>query len=132
MICFPPPLLGCFILISPFVTPSLSSSTLCAILILEVCAWSQTYTLHAPWQTDTFIAIDHLILALIEEPSIAALMKEAGTTVAAVKSAVVSVRGGKKVDSKGAEENYEALSKCTLRSLRPLHLLLSLSRLVCT
>lgn len=61
---------------------------------------------------DSFVSIDHVILALIEEPTFVNLIKESGTTVDKVKLAISQVRGGKKVDSKQAEGNFEALSKC--------------------
>lgn len=60
---------------------------------------------------DTFIGTVHLIVPLLSDPHIGPLVKEAGTTEDAVKQAVASVRAGKKVDSKQAEEGFEALSK---------------------
>lgn len=62
-------------------------------------------------KNDSFIAQDHLILACSQDPSIVAILKDAGTTPDAVKRAAAAVRGGKKVDSKGAEEGFEALKK---------------------
>ncbi|GAA5901605.1 hypothetical protein JCM8208_001553 [Rhodotorula glutinis] len=62
-------------------------------------------------KNDSFIAQDHLILACSQDPSIATILKDAGTTPDAVKRAAAAVRGGKKVDSKGAEEGFEALKK---------------------
>jgi hypothetical protein len=54
---------------------------------------------------------DHIILACIQDPGIASLLKEAGVTPEAVKNAANAVRGGKQVNSKSAEEGFEALSK---------------------
>ncbi|BGP52503.1 hypothetical protein JCM8202_000150 [Rhodotorula sphaerocarpa] len=62
-------------------------------------------------KNDSFVAQDHLILACIQDPSIASIVKEAGTTPEAIKAAAEQVRGGKHVDSRGAEEGFEALKK---------------------
>lgn len=62
-------------------------------------------------KNDTFIAQDHLILALIEDATFANILKEASMTPDAIKLAAQQVRGGKQVNSKGAEEGFEALSK---------------------
>ncbi|GAA5856264.1 hypothetical protein JCM8547_000843 [Rhodosporidiobolus lusitaniae] len=62
-------------------------------------------------QHDSFVAQDHLIIACTQDAGIANILKEAGTTPEAVKNAAIAVRGGKKVDSKSAEEGFEALSK---------------------
>lgn len=60
---------------------------------------------------DTFIATVHLIVPLVSDSQIAPILKEAGGSESAVKQAVASVRAGKKVDSRGAEDSFEALSK---------------------
>lgn len=62
-------------------------------------------------QNDSFIAQDHLILACIQDASIAPILKEAGVTPDALKNAAQQVRGGKRVDSRTAEEGFEALKK---------------------
>ncbi|GAA5972642.1 hypothetical protein JCM11641_002951 [Rhodosporidiobolus odoratus] len=62
-------------------------------------------------KNDSFIAQDHLIIACAQDPGVAAILKEAGVTADAVKNAANTLRGGKKVDSKSAEEGFEALSK---------------------
>jgi ATP-dependent Clp protease ATP-binding subunit ClpA len=62
-------------------------------------------------KNDTYVAQDHLILALIKDTSIAAILKEAGVTAEAIVRTADQVRGGKQVNSRGAESNYEALSK---------------------
>jgi ATP-dependent Clp protease ATP-binding subunit ClpB len=66
-------------------------------------------------QNDSFIAQDHLILALIQDGQIAAILKEAGISVEAIKRSASQVRGGKQVNSKGAEDGFEALSKVSTR-----------------
>lgn len=50
-------------------------------------------------------------MALCEDSSIAPMLKEAGTNLDAIKRAAQQVRGGKQVNSRGAEEGFEALSK---------------------
>lgn len=60
------------------------------------------------------MAQDHLILALSQDPSIAPILKEAGATYEAIKRAAEQVRGGKQVNSRGAEEGFEALSKVSI------------------
>ncbi|QRV76707.1 heat shock protein HSP104 family protein [Ceratobasidium sp. AG-Ba] len=60
---------------------------------------------------DSYIAQDHLILALIKDPSIATILKEQSLTPAAIKTAVQNVRGNRRVDSKNAEEGFDALTK---------------------
>lgn len=62
-------------------------------------------------KNDSFVAQDHLILACVQDPSILNILKEAGTTPEAIKTAAQQVRGGKQVNSRGAEEGFEALKK---------------------
>lgn len=68
-------------------------------------------------QKDTYIAVDHLITALAEDPSIANALKEANIPkTKLVSDAVQSIRGTKRVDSKTAdtEEENENLAKFTI------------------
>lgn len=60
---------------------------------------------------DSYIAQDHLILALIKDPSISTVLKELGLTEDALKTAVEQVRGNRRIDSKSAEAGFDALSK---------------------
>lgn len=60
---------------------------------------------------DSYIAQDHLLLALIQDPSIQAVLKEAGLTEAAVKTAINQTRGNRRVDTKTAEQGFDALNK---------------------
>ncbi|GAA6011075.1 hypothetical protein JCM11491_005928 [Sporobolomyces phaffii] len=62
-------------------------------------------------KNDSFVAQDHLILALVQDNSIATIIKEAGMTADQVKAAAQQLRGGKQVTSRGAEEGFDALSK---------------------
>ncbi|KAI1496731.1 heat shock protein [Biscogniauxia marginata] len=68
-------------------------------------------------QKDTYIAVDHLITALSEDPSIANAMKEANIPKPKlVQEAVQNIRGTKRVDSRTAdtEEEHENLAKFTI------------------
>lgn len=60
---------------------------------------------------DSYIAQDHLLLALIKEPSILSALKEASLTEAALKTAIQQLRGDRRVDSKNAEQGFDALQK---------------------
>ncbi|KAG8678625.1 hypothetical protein FRC09_019685, partial [Ceratobasidium sp. 395] len=60
---------------------------------------------------DSYIAQDHIILALIKDSTIATVLKEAALTPAAIKTAVQQTRGNRRVDSKNAEEGFDALNK---------------------
>ncbi|KAI1378308.1 heat shock protein [Hypoxylon crocopeplum] len=68
-------------------------------------------------QKDTYIAVDHLITALAEDPTIANALKESNIPKPKlVQEAVQTIRGTKRVDSKTAdtEEEHENLSKFTI------------------
>lgn len=68
-------------------------------------------------QKDTYVAVDHLITALSEDPAIANALKEANIPKPKlVQDAVQTIRGTKRVDSKTAdtEEESENLAKFTL------------------
>ena len=60
---------------------------------------------------DSYIAQDHLLLALIKDPSIQPVIKEAGLTEATLKTAIDQIRGNRRVDTKNAEQGFDALSK---------------------
>ncbi|KAI9277378.1 P-loop containing nucleoside triphosphate hydrolase protein [Sporodiniella umbellata] len=66
---------------------------------------------HMKDQKDSFISIDHIILALADDDTLFQPMKQAGITKKSLESAVSQVRGNRRVDSKNAEEVYESLSK---------------------
>ncbi|KAI0440488.1 P-loop containing nucleoside triphosphate hydrolase protein [Xylaria telfairii] len=68
-------------------------------------------------QKDTYIAVDHLISALSEDPTIANTLKEANVPKPKlIQDAVVAIRGTKRVDSRTAdtEEDHENLAKFTI------------------
>ncbi|GJJ70623.1 ATP-dependent Clp protease ATP-binding subunit ClpB [Entomortierella parvispora] len=62
-------------------------------------------------QKDSFISIDHIILALTDEPSVWKVFTENGISKTALENAVSQMRGNRRVESKNAEAGYEALSK---------------------
>ncbi|KAI8995647.1 P-loop containing nucleoside triphosphate hydrolase protein [Trametes punicea] len=60
---------------------------------------------------DSYIAQDHILAALIKDPSIQPVLKEAGLTEDVVKTAIDQIRGNRRVDSKNAEQGFDALNK---------------------
>lgn len=60
---------------------------------------------------DTHLAVDHLILGIIEDSQISDLLKEAGVAVAKVKAEVEKLRGkdNKKVESATGDTTFQAL-----------------------
>lgn len=60
---------------------------------------------------DSYIAQDHILLALIQDPSIATLLKENDLTEASLKTAIQQIRGNRRVESKTAEQGFDALQK---------------------
>jgi ATP-dependent Clp protease ATP-binding subunit ClpA len=68
-------------------------------------------------QKDSFIAIDHLIIALSDDPAVQVSLKEANVPqMKVLVEAVQQIRGTKRVDSKTAdsEEEHENLKKFTI------------------
>ncbi|KAK5627712.1 hypothetical protein RRF57_003427 [Xylaria bambusicola] len=68
-------------------------------------------------QKDSYIAVDHLISALSEDPSIANALKEANVPKPKlIQDAIVAIRGTKRVDSRTAdtEDDNENLAKFTI------------------
>lgn len=60
---------------------------------------------------DSYIAQDHLLRALIKDPSISSVLKELGLTEASINTAIEQIRGNRRVDTKTAEQGFDALSK---------------------
>ncbi len=61
---------------------------------------------------DEFVAIEHLILAMLSSDDTAArLLKENGVNVKDLHAAIIELRRGSKVNSQSAEETYNALNK---------------------
>ena len=62
-------------------------------------------------QHDSFIAVDHLVLGLIEVDDIANILQKSNTTKQMLTKTITQIRGNKRVDSKEGDANYEALQK---------------------
>jgi ATP-dependent Clp protease ATP-binding subunit ClpB len=62
-------------------------------------------------QGDTFIAADHLLLAVTKDSQVLEALKEINLSVSTLEQAIKTTRGGKRVDSDNAEGNFEALAK---------------------
>ncbi|KAG8886991.1 hypothetical protein FRB99_004334, partial [Tulasnella sp. 403] len=60
---------------------------------------------------DSYTAQDHLLLSLLQDSTIKTIVKESGLSVDAITKAVEDMRGNRKVDSKNAESNFDALKK---------------------
>ena len=69
-------------------------------------------TLEAKKMEDEYVAIEHLILALLKSKSkIAQVLKDQGVTAKALQAAIKELRKGAKVSSQSAEETYNSLEK---------------------
>ncbi|KAF8445935.1 P-loop containing nucleoside triphosphate hydrolase protein [Boletus edulis BED1] len=60
---------------------------------------------------DSYLAQDHLLLALIKDPSIASVIKEVGLTEPVLRTTIQQVRGDRHIESRNAEEGFDALQK---------------------
>ena len=60
---------------------------------------------------DSYIAQDHILSALVKDSSIAPVLKEAALTEDVLKTAIEQIRGNRRVDSKNAEQGFDALNK---------------------
>ena len=60
---------------------------------------------------DSYIAQDHILLALLKDSSIASVLKDAGLTEASIRTAVEQTRGNRRIESKSAEAGFDALQK---------------------
>jgi ATP-dependent Clp protease ATP-binding subunit ClpB len=70
----------------------------------------EAQSLQKAWH-DSYIAQDHILLALFKDPSIAPVLKEADLTEAALKTAIQQIRGNRRIESKTAEQGFDALQK---------------------
>ena len=64
-------------------------------------------------QKDTFVAVDHLISALIQDSKVKSILNATGVSDKNIQVALDQTRGNKRVDSATAEEGFEALAKYT-------------------
>lgn len=60
---------------------------------------------------DSYIAQDHILLALIRDVSIQTVLKECFLNENIVKTAIQQLRGDRRVESKQAEQGFDALQK---------------------
>jgi ATP-dependent Clp protease ATP-binding subunit ClpB len=60
---------------------------------------------------DTHVAVDHLLVALLEDRNVAQVLQQGGLSKEALADAITAVRAGRKITNKSADANYEALSK---------------------
>ncbi|KAK8470042.1 hypothetical protein PHAVU_004G044132 [Phaseolus vulgaris] len=76
--------------------------------LVKVIRRAQT---HQKTRGDTHLAVDQLILGLLEDSQIAELLKEAGVAASKVKSEVEKLRGkeGRKVESATGDTTFQAL-----------------------
>lgn len=67
---------------------------------------------HAARMQDRFVSVEHMLLALSgESDRTAALMKEHGLTMEAIKAAINDLRKGARVNSQSSEETYDSLNR---------------------
>ncbi|KAL7753752.1 hypothetical protein RI367_000683 [Sorochytrium milnesiophthora] len=62
-------------------------------------------------QKDSHLAIDHIVLAMLDVPELMAAFTAAGTNKKTVELSVQQVRGNRRIESKSGDDNFEALSK---------------------
>ena len=60
---------------------------------------------------DTHVAVDHIIVALLDDYAVKQALKENGISRAQIEQAVATTRGSQKVTGEHAEETFDALSK---------------------
>jgi len=71
----------------------------------------QRATKQAKANGDALVALDHCLLCLYDEKEVAAVLKDSGLPQKTARAAVEDIRGGRKVTTASAEEQYEALDK---------------------
>ncbi|KAG5440492.1 hypothetical protein PCK2_000426 [Pneumocystis canis] len=64
-------------------------------------------------QHDMYMAQDHIISALSEDPTIKTALNDAGITSQLLEYAIQKVRGNRRIESKSAESGFDSLSKYT-------------------
>jgi ATP-dependent Clp protease ATP-binding subunit ClpB len=60
---------------------------------------------------DSYMAQDHLLRALVKDPSISAALKELGIPDARIITAAEQIRGNRRIETKTAEQGFDALAK---------------------
>ncbi|KAF9939719.1 hypothetical protein BGZ65_009716 [Modicella reniformis] len=62
-------------------------------------------------QKDSYISVDHIILALVDDATCWKVLTDNGISKTAFENAISQIRGNRRVESKTAEAGYEALQK---------------------
>lgn len=91
--------------------PSQTPAPLEASMSSSLAQLLQRATKAAKANGDALVALDHLLLALYDDATAKNCLVEGGMNKKQAEAAVKDLRGGKKVTSANAEEQYEALSK---------------------
>jgi len=60
---------------------------------------------------DAYVAVDHLIAAVMDDAEVTRVLSSSGVTSRAVNDAIKRLRGGRTVASKSAEDSFDALAK---------------------
>ena len=60
---------------------------------------------------DFYVAQDHLLLALLQDPSIQGVLRDNSLNEATLKTAIEQMRGNRRVESRMAEQGFDALQK---------------------
>lgn len=60
---------------------------------------------------DFYVAQDHLLLALLKDSSVQGVLRDCGLNEATLKTAIEQMRGNRRIESKTAEQGFDALQK---------------------
>lgn len=74
------------------------------IKILKKAQWNQRK------RGDSYLAVDQLLLASLEDPQIVDVFKNAGLNLADIKTKLESFRGTRKVESEHGDNNFQVLT----------------------
>lgn len=64
---------------------------------------------------DSFMGVNHLLQALLQDSGVAAAIKESGAEIKAIEEAITKVVGNRKIDTKSAEETFGELKSTWIR-----------------
>ncbi|KAJ2498167.1 hypothetical protein GGH96_004537 [Coemansia sp. RSA 1972] len=67
---------------------------------------------------DSLVAVDTLLMAMTYEKTVGEVMRNAGVDTKQFREAIKKARGSRKVDSKSAEANFDALSKYSIDMIK--------------
>lgn len=62
-------------------------------------------------QGESYLALEHLLLALFDDSDVGPILKEAGVSIKEFETTLKSVKGNRRADTKSSDDNYEALNK---------------------